>query len=387
MVLQVVEAVAFCSIALMLYHYAAYPLIVLIAAKMVPSNKRTSEHLPRVSLVIAAFNEEKVIREKLENSFALDYPNLEILVAADGSSDRTQDIAASYADRGVNVIFSPERRGKAAALNRAAAQATGEIIVFSDANAMYRPHSIKALIEQFSDESVGAVSGVKVVRARNQGDHGFGRSEGFYWKYENAIRRAESKLGTTVAAVGEIVAVRRDAFRPFPAAVINDDAYLTLVILSQGLDVRFAPNAVAEEFASIKESDEYVRRRRIAAGRWLQVRYMNLLPLRRPFVVAAFLSHKFLRLMMPFALLLSSLSSIALVALQPERLGYLTLVSAHGLLFGAALFGMYHQNRKGILQRLTRICYFLVSMNVGVAFGFLDWMRGNASPVWKKAAR
>ncbi|WP_244510485.1 glycosyltransferase family 2 protein [Microvirga guangxiensis] len=381
------EAVAFGSICLMLYHYAVYPLIVFIAARLRKSRNTPSSYFPRVSLVIAAFNEEKVIREKLSNSFELDYPNLEILVAADGSSDRTLDIAASYADRGVKAMFEPQRRGKAAALNRAAAQATGDIIVFSDANAMYEPQAIRALVEGFSDRNVGAVSGVKIVRARNQGDTGFGRSEGFYWKYENAIRQAESRLGTTVAAVGEIVAVRKDVFRPFPASIINDDAYLALAVLAQGLDVRFAPTAVAEELASISEGDEYVRRRRIAAGRWLQLRYMSLLPLHRPFVMAAFFSHKLLRLMMPFALLSSTLASVVLSLSHPERAEYILLVTAHGLLFGSALFGMYQQNRQGVLQRLSRICYFLIRMNVGVAFGFLDWMRGTASPVWKKAAR
>lgn len=387
MALHWVEAVAYGSVTAMLYHYAVYPLIVIVTARLFPATSSSSKQLAPVTLIIAAFNEEKVIREKLENSLALDYPDLTILVASDGSADRTPEISTSFAGRGVRVLFEPERRGKAAALNRAALQATGEIIVFSDANAMYSPNAIRSLVAEFSDEKVGAASGVKIVRNREHGDEGFGRSEGFYWKYENAIRHAESRIGTTVASVGEILAVRREAFRPFPASIINDDAYLTLSVLSKGLDVRFAPTAIAEELASINESEERTRRRRIAAGRWLMLKHMHILPLRRPFVITAFFSHKLLRLTMPFMLLLSTISSTALLASDPEQPAYLLLGGAHGLLFGAALFGMYQQKRQGLLQRLTRICYFLVSMNTGLAFGFLDWVRGNASPIWKKAAR
>ncbi|MCG7391579.1 glycosyltransferase family 2 protein [Microvirga sp. ACRRW] len=384
---NVVEAVAYGGVAIMLYHYAIYPLIVWGMSRFLPSPAAPNRHPARVTLVIAAFNEEKVIEEKLKNSLAIDYPDLEILVAADGSSDDTVDIAGSYAEQGVKVLFEPERRGKASALNRAVIQATGEIIVLSDANAMYAPHAIRSLVAEFSTFNVGAVSGIKVVRSRSQGDSGFGRSEGFYWKYENAIRRAESRIGTTVAAVGEIVAIRKDIFRPFPAGIVNDDAYLALTVLSQGFDVRFAPAAIAEELSSINEKDEYVRRRRIAAGRWAQLRYVKLLPFRRPFVIAAFFSHKVLRLVMPFALLLSAISSVLLATLEPESTQYLLLSGAYALLFGAALYGMYQQNRRGIVQRLSRICFFLISMNVSLAFGFLDWIRGNVSPVWKKAAR
>jgi cellulose synthase/poly-beta-1,6-N-acetylglucosamine synthase-like glycosyltransferase len=387
MALQFVEFVAYASVALMLYHYAVYPLVVVAAVKRCPSPPHSKPRRVRVTLVIAAFNEEKVIREKIENSLELDYPDLTVLVAADGSADRTVDIARSFSDRGVRVVFEPERRGKAAALNRAAAEASGEIIVFSDANAMYRADAIKALVAEFTDDRVGAASGVKVVRSREPGDRGFGRSEGFYWKYENAIRHAEARLGTTVAAVGEILAVRRDVFRPFPASVINDDAYLTLSVLSEGLDVRFARTAVAEELGSISESEERARRRRIAAGRWSLLKHMRLLPLRRPFVVAAFVSHKLLRLTMPFMLFLSSLASATLITFEPGRTESLLLGGGHALLFGAAMFGMYQQKRNGLLRQLSRICYFLISMNAGVALGFFDWMRGSASPIWKKAAR
>jgi len=382
-----VEAVAYGSIATMLYHYAIYPLIVFLGAKFSPSAPYPSTWQPRVTLIIAAFDEEKVIRDKLENSLELDYPDLTILVAADGSADRTLEIASSFSDRGIQVLFEPMRRGKAAALNRAAIQASGEIIVFSDANAMYKSNAIRSLVAGFVDDSVGAVSGVKIVRSRGHGDGGFGRSEGLYWTYENAIRHAESRLGTTVTAVGEILAVRRDVFRLFPAPVVNDDAYLVLSVLSKGLNVRFCSAAIAEEFGSASEVEERARRRRIAAGRWSLLKHVSLLPVRRPFVMAAFFSHKILRLTMPFMLLLSTLSSAALNFFAPARPEYLVLGGAHALLFGAALFGMHQQRGKGALRHFARLCYFLVSMNLGLALGFFDWVSGNASPIWRKAAR
>jgi poly-beta-1,6-N-acetyl-D-glucosamine synthase len=377
------------SIAAIAYHYMAYPLIVAAACRLWARPQRPNESRPGVSLVIAAYNEEAVIEEKIANSLALDYPDLQIIVVCDGSDDRTVDHLSRFEDRGIVVLHKPERTGKADALGRAVAVATGNIVVFSDANAMYRPDAISALVAAFSDDSVGAVSGGKTVRPRGteaDSDSGFARSEGLYWRYENLIRRSESRLGSTVASVGEMFAIRRSLFRPIPPGVVNDDLYLTLDLLGRGYSVRYAPDAQSEELASLSVSDEIARRRRIAAGRWGLLSNASSWPWRRPWLIAALLSHKAMRLVMPFAFAAALVSNAALLTVNASA-PVILLFAAQVLFYAAGAVGGQVGRRPGMLWKAARVSYFLIRSNMSVLFGFLDWIAGRNVVNWTKATR
>lgn len=377
------------SLGLIVYHYIGYPAAVAAASLLFGGKDAKGSGRPKVSLVIAAYNEEKVIAEKIRNSLELDYPDLEIIVVADGSDDRTVERLSPFRDDGLIVLHDENRKGKAAALNRAAAAASGEILVFSDANAIYAPNAISALVSAFSQITVGAVSGCKLVSVRGSatGDAGFGKSESLYWRYENLIRQSESKLGSTVASVGEIFAIRRDVFRPIPMGVVNDDAYLTLDLLHRGMDVRYAPDAKSEELASLSVADERLRRRRISAGRWLLLSDLKMWPLNRPWVLLALLSHKGLRLLMPFAFTAALFSNLALVLAGVGGSLAVILLLAQLAFYGASLAGRMVEAGRGTIWKGLRLCHFMVSSNISVMIGFRDWISGRQNALWSKAAR
>jgi len=214
------------------YHYVGYPLIVYVMSRLIPHVNHREPIQPRVSLIVSAYNEEAVISQKIDNTMALDYPRdlLEIIVVTDGSSDATAEIVAGYQNQGVILLHKPERGGKSAAINRAADKATGEILIFSDANAFYRNNVLRKLLRNFSDQSFGCVSGKKTILPTAAT---VTESENKYWKYESFIKTSESRLGTTTAVVGEMIAFRRKVFSPIPSGIINDDAsheYLRLFL-------------------------------------------------------------------------------------------------------------------------------------------------------------
>jgi cellulose synthase/poly-beta-1,6-N-acetylglucosamine synthase-like glycosyltransferase len=221
------------SVGIIIYTYAGFPALLALWAKL-RSRKVESDaaHMPSVSLIIAAYNEETVIEAKLENCYELDYPadRLEVIVAADGSDDQTAELASR--DPRAKVMFLPERRGKMAAINRAVAAARGEILVFSDANNMYTRETLKELVAPFADSTVGVVTGRKAI------DDGRGReldkAEGLYWRYESKIKAWESQIGSVTGVAGEILAIRRDIFHPPPVGTVNDDFVLAMQAAIEG---------------------------------------------------------------------------------------------------------------------------------------------------------
>jgi len=229
------------SVALVAYVYAGYPLALALLARLRPKpGWKPPDDLPAVTLVIAAYNEEDVIARKLENSLGLDYPSdrLQIIVAADGSSDSTAEIVRSYSDRGVELSYSPERMGKSAAVGRALSLARGDVVVLSDANNLYAADALRLLVAPFADPRVGAVSGAKVVSGE---EGGVGESEGAYWRYESFIKAQETRLGSCTGACGEILAVRRELLEPPPASVINDDFYIAMRVIRKGYRLVYVP--------------------------------------------------------------------------------------------------------------------------------------------------
>ena len=369
------------------YTYAGYPLILGLLSQFrsrrVPIEPPAP--LPRVSLIIAAYNEEAVIADKLRNSLALDYPAglLEIIVAADGSDDRTADRVVMFEDDGVTLLHSVERRGKVAAINRAAEIATGDILVFSDANNTYRPSVIRELVTPFADPEVGGVVGSKRVA---EGDGSLGESEGLYWRYEAYIQRMETRLGSCTAAVGEILAIRRSSFEPPPEGIICDDFYMVMRLLRRGHRVVYRPEAQSVERVSHSASDEMMRRANIIAGRFQAMSMSReLLPFHSPLLVWQVVSHKFMRPLVPLAMIGMLVSNLVL-SVRGSRTWTAMLVGQMAF-YVVAVLGAFRAP-SGLAGRITYIPTFLLNSNAAALMGLYRFaVHRKGMHLWKRVQR
>ncbi len=384
------------SVAGILYTYFGYPVLIGLLARLRPPARfePPAGEWPSVTLLIAAYNEEETIEKKIQNSLAIDYPRdrLQILIVTDGSSDRTPDLVKHYADQGVELLHQPERQGKIAAINRAVPYARGEITVFSDANNMYRPDTIRRLVVPFSDPQVGGVSGAKFIE---KGDGSLGESEGLYWKYESFIKAAESRLGSCTSTVGEILAIRRELFRPAPGHIINDDFFLAMQILRQGYRMAYVPEAISTEHVSLSAQDEVVRRTRIVAGRYQAIAMArHLLPWKRPLLVWQIASHKFLRPLVPFFMIGALLANAWAVWWPPGegfwRLGRpygLILFGLQGMFYLLAWIGRRFERAEKRWARLLYLPAFLVNSNLAALRGLFRYLRGGQLNLWERVRR
>lgn len=368
------------------YTYAGYPAILALLGRRRPEPPAPEpERLPSVTLIIAAYNEEQVILEKLGNAIGLDYPRdlLEIIVAADGSSDRTAALVRDHAPPGVRLLHRPQRRGKVPAINRAAAAASGEILVFSDANNSYAPDAIRELVRPFADPSVGGVIGAKhVVR----GEDDLGDGEGLYWRYESFIQRMETRLGSCTAAVGEIMAVRRTAFEPAPEGIICEDFYQVMRLLRRGHRVVYQPSARSIERVSATPGDEMKRRTNIIAGRFQAMSMARqLLPVNSPRLVWQVLSHKFMRPLVPIAMIGMALSNLVLAVGGSRR--WLAMLVAQAAFYLTAWLGT-RTALPGPGGRIATLAAFLVRSNVAALMGLRRFaLNRDGMHLWERVQR
>lgn len=381
---------------IIIYTYFGYLLLLSFFAQFSIPKNYVKKDFPSVTLLIAAYNEEKIIASKLENSLSLDYPKerLQIIVAADGSDDGTVAIVRSYAERGVKISYDSVRQGKMAAINHAMLLAQDEIVVFSDANNFYAPNALIELVRPFSDVRVGGVSGAKTINADQDA---LGDTEGLYWKYESLIKKQETRLGCTVGASGEILGIRRKLFTPPPPEIINDDMFIAFSIIRAGYDMVYVPTARSFERMTFSEREEIVRRTRIFAGLYQTMRMsLSLLPFHRPVIVWQIVSHKYLRALIPFAMVGAWITNL-LVLFYPQAEGslhWLFLAPPYGKLFLVLqscfyLSAIVGKKLKlgGKLGKLLNIPVFLVNSNFAALRGFQRYLTGQQTVIWKKAAR
>ncbi|HEU0004745.1 MAG TPA: glycosyltransferase family 2 protein, partial [Terriglobia bacterium] len=237
------------SLAALIYVYAGFPFLVIVLGKWRQRHVRKGPITPRVSLIIAAYNEEDEIAQRLDNALALDYPqeSLEIIVASDGSNDATESIVASYANRGVRLLSLP-RRGKILAINDAVVQAKGTILVFSDANSIYDRQALRKLVRNFADPQVGGVGG-NTIYAHQALSESTSQGEHLYWSYDKWLKQMESLTGSIISAHGAIYAIRRLLYRPLVNLAVTDDFAISTRVIEQGYRLVFEQEAVAYEFA------------------------------------------------------------------------------------------------------------------------------------------
>ncbi len=384
-------ALFWASVGLVVYVYAGYPLMVTLAAMARRSHRWPEGPLPKVTLIVAAHNEETVLAGKLEAVLRLDYPSelLQIIVAADGSNDSTPKIARGFADRGVEVFHEPERKGKMAAINRAMPWATGEVVVFSDANNRFRPDAVRRLVAPYSDDRIGMTVGYKTVA----GGNGLGFSEGAYWKYESHIRRMETRLGCTVGANGEVASIRRDLFTPAPEGTINDDQWMAHSVIRAGYNVVFCPEAVSYETISASPAEESERRSRMVAGQYqLFGRAHREIPWKRPVVAWMLVSHKLLRPLVPLGMIGAAIASALAVLLPASGGGFASLAGRWGVATLVAQVVFYAMAAAGrrlepVLGRLGYVPRFLVDSNIAALRGLFRHVTGRQSAIWAQADR
>lgn len=365
-------------------HYFLFPLAVFLLSAFVRRPVQKDAITPTVSLIVAAYNEEKVIEAKLRNIEALDYPygRLEVIIVSDGSSDRTAQIVEQYRGRPVRNLYHPLRRGKTHAIERAVAVATGEILLFSDANTFYSPQSIRHLTANFADSSVGAVSGQKRIfksegRQSSLGDR-------LFWGYESRLKARESALGSIPTGDGEILAVRKSLYRHIPSEIINDDMAITLNVIGANRRVVYEPQAISEEVASLTLQDDFqVKARMVAGGYQILSEYRKVLVTPSWFALQFFF-HKTLRYLMPLLLLGLLATSFALARRSDAITFFLLAQLACYALAGLGAWRMKQGREPGAFY----VPYYYCLMNLAALQGLIYFIqKKSTTAIWKKALR
>jgi cellulose synthase/poly-beta-1,6-N-acetylglucosamine synthase-like glycosyltransferase len=371
---------------LIFYTYCVFPALLALFARALggrtsaPPRKPEAQELPRVAMVVAAYNEAAVIPEKLANTWKIDYPadRLQLVVGSDGSSDGTNELVRACPDPRVRAFLFEERRGKISVLNDLMGQVDADIVVMSDANTMFAPDAIRNLVRHFTDPRVGCVSG-ELGLEQDGGVSG----EGLYWKYEGWIKRNESRLGFLIGCNGGIFAIRPELYEPLPSSTVVEDFVLSMRILERGYYVRFEPTARATEPPCPTAHAEMVRKTRIGAGGFqaLGLTYGLLHP-RHGLCAFAFWGHKVLRWLVPMFLIAAFGANLALAGDELYRL----LLLAHGC--GAAVAGWAYNARAGTpVPRWVRPISYFYLMNYALLCGFLRFVFRTQRVTWDRASR
>jgi cellulose synthase/poly-beta-1,6-N-acetylglucosamine synthase-like glycosyltransferase len=373
---------------LVVYTYCLYPLL-LAALCRIKGARRTDAgasgetlsdaELPPVTMLVAAHNEESVIGEKIANSLAIDYPadRFRVVIASDGSQDRTNAIVAGCGDSRIQLIAYPRRRGKIATLNATIPQLGDEILVMSDANTMYAPDAVRALVRNFRDPRVGCVCGELILESAD----GEGSGEGLYWRYETALKRMESRLGFLLGATGGIFALRRPLFRALPNGTIVEDFVTAMKVLEGGHRVCYEPAARATETTAPSMQQEMRRKCRIGAGGFQAITLTaGMLNPLRGLPALGYWSHKIVRWCVPFFLMGMLLASLLLSG----EAFYGFALGAQLLAYGIGVQGLLPRPVDHPLLRPAR--YFFV-MNLALLIGFFRFVRGTQRVTWEQAQR
>lgn len=363
------------------YIYAGYPLLLLLFSTLTPRKPLpASGHLPDVTLIVAAYNEEAVIKKKLENCLTLAYPEikLEIIVVSDGSSDRTDELVGDFADCGVTLLKTGSRIGKTGAQNEAARQARGEILVFSDANSIWEQDALKRLVAPFHDPLVGYACGRLEYTNTREGSSSF--SEGLYWRYEIFLRRLESATGAITAGNGAIYAVRSPDYFNFKNNQSHDFEFPRHMILKSKKAV-YIHEAVAWEKAGTTAEDEFKRKVRMLARVWGSILKAPVLSGSLPRNLSftwKFISHRLLRYLAPFLLVLIFILN---VFLYPQGRLYQILFLIQITFYSLALTGAVYR----IKARVIYIPFYFCLFHFACVKGLLQALFKHTPAIWEKA--
>jgi poly-beta-1,6-N-acetyl-D-glucosamine synthase len=376
------------GLSIVVYTYAGYGLVIFVLSKLVGKKHASSDtdELPAVTLVIAAYNEEGFIEEKIKNTSELNYPanKLSVFVVTDGSTDRTAELVANHPS--ITHFHEPERRGKIHAVNRIMKYVKTPIVVFSDANCYLNAMAIRNIVRHYADPKVGGVAGEKRVLVGST-DNASGSGEGIYWKYESFLKRKDSEVYSIVGAAGELFSIRTELFEQPPPDSIIEDFYMSMRIAQRGYRFIYEPDAIATESASASVAEEWKRKVRICAGGFQSM--VRLLPLLNPLSYGMlsfqYVSHRVLRWSLaPLALPLIFFSNGILI--YTGNLFYKLSLALQILFYVFSGLGFLMRNKKIELKGFF-VPYYFVVMNLSVYFGLARYLSGGQSVIWEKAKR
>ncbi|MFC1646260.1 glycosyltransferase family 2 protein [Candidatus Omnitrophota bacterium] len=365
---------------LVLYTYFLYPLILGVLSIFIRRPVRKSDIVPYVSLIIAAYNEEKSIANKIENSLNLDYPKskLQIIVASDCSDDSTDKIVLSFKDRGVILVRQNKRLGKTSTQNQAVQFAKGEVILFTDATTRLRSDVIRKIVRNFADESVGCVGAM--LKYSDDKKSKLGRARRIYWEYEKFLRRRESNLNSLLGVSGCCYAVRKKVYKAMDPQLISDFV-ISWFVVEQGYRSVFESEAQVYEDIVETERDEVNMRTRVVGRSIVAIKLMKrfLNPLRFGFFSFQLFSHKILRYCVPIFIILIFISNLFLVNIEPYRFFLITQIAFIGLGLVSLIF-----REKSIFYPLA---YFIIG-NLSILKGFLKSTSGRKKfDIWQPLRR
>ena len=374
------EVIFWLSVAAVAYAYVGYPVLLSLISKIRPKPVHSADWTPSVSVIIAAYNEERDLATKLENTLALDYPKsqLEIIVTSDCSSDRTDEIAKSFASRGVRLHRQPERHGKTAAQNAAVTKARGDIILFSDATTHYQPDVVRLLTPSFADESVGCATGRVIYQDDKSSSVGAGTQS--YWNYEFFLKRHESNVCSLIGVCGCMYAVRKSAYVPLYNDACSDFIIATTMV-EQGLRAVYVPEAVCMEEPNRQAKRELAARVRIIsqtfADLWRNRAVLN--PFRSGFYAVQLWSHKIMRYLVPVFLIAIFITS---GFLAPRHGFYALLFAAQVAFYFAALVSALLE-KLGLSVRLLALPQYFVITNLASLIAFVKFVSGESYSRWE----
>lgn len=372
----VAKIIFWVSLLLLIHGYVIFTLTLPLLSELFKRKSKTElKTLPKVSVLISAFNEESIIERKIANLLEIDYPKelLEILIGDDGSADKTAEIVEGYTSKGITLVRAEKNAGKAAMLNRLQSMATGEILLFCDANTMFFPNVVRQLVAPFGDKKIGCVCGHLILS--DLSGTPLGKGESAYWDLESEIKKFEGTLDRLIGGNGALYAIRRELYTPLPIKKsVMDDFFVTVKILQKGYYCTFANGAIGTEMTSKEASGEYRRKVRIGRANFNYLfSYLPLLNPLRPLLLYLFFSHKLVRWFSPHLGILCVLSSGALAfTLSPLYVGIFSFIL---LFFFLAITKIIPQ------------AYYFLSMNMAMFKGFFLSFTREKSGGWAREAR
>ena len=374
------EFVFWLSAAALFYTYVGYPLLIASISLLRPKRVRRAQYEPSVTIIITAYNEERSLAAKLENTLALDYPRelLEIVVASDCSTDRTDEIARSFAARGVLLHRQAQRQGKTVAQNAAVEKASGEIILFSDATSLYQPSVLKKIMPSFADATVGCVGGRLVYVDKSESRVGRGAKS--YWSYETFLKRHESRARSLIGVSGCLYAVRRSAYVPLYEEACSDFIIATKMV-EQGLRAVYEPEAICTEETNQRQDNELKMRVRVIAQTFTDLwRHRSMLnPLRSGLYGVQLVSHKVMRYMVPF-FLIALFASSGVLSTNADVYRMLFALQGVGYLCAACSWVL---EQMGVRSRVLALPHYFVLANLASLIALFKFLRGERYARWE----
>jgi cellulose synthase/poly-beta-1,6-N-acetylglucosamine synthase-like glycosyltransferase len=370
-------------LAVCVYIYFGYPALLWVISRVRPRPVAEAEVTPPVTFIIPAYNEERNIAAKIENTLSLDYPpdRIEVLVMSNGSTDRTDDIVRGFTDPRVQLVAMP-RPGKMEALNEGARRATGEILVFTDADFLLDHHTLREMARKFADPEVGGVCGARNTSVTRDGD-ATGEGEGMYARWDKWQKVRESRIGSVFAADGLLYAIRRELYQPILDPAQSDDMAISMRVVVQGYRLLYEPKATAYEKATVRASEEFRRKIRITNHS-----VSALLKLGLPLVTSGFysvelLSHKLIRHFIAYFLIPLFAANAVLLRTSPF---YVLTFAGQLAVYGLALAGAAVRERPIGRSRFFTVPYYFCFVNAAAFFGILTMLRKRKLTAWSTRA-